>query len=117
MRTFRIAAICLIWASLTSGLRAQSSPEPAAPGEPGTAAAGGAGVQSGQGRADVGSPPPPSATKEGFDFGTYSRVSVGADLRGHSGFGTNVVSHGSRLELAPYLEMAFYYSRAIGGDP
>jgi maltoporin len=44
-------------------------------------------------------------------------VGIGADLRGHEGFATNVVSHGSRLEEAPYIELDFYYSRSIGGDP
>jgi maltoporin len=117
MRTFfQLVAVCLTWASLSSGLRAQPSPGPSVLTETAPTAAA-TGVGSGQGRADIGSPPPPSARQEGFDFGTYSRVSVGADLRGHSGFPTNVVSHGSRLELAPYLEMAFYYSRSIGGDP
>src|ERR1043165_9069597 len=68
-------------------------------------------------RAEPGSPPPPVQEREGFDFGTYSRIGIGADLRGHEGFPTNVVSHGSRLEEAPYIELDFYYSRAIGGDP
>src|SRR2546423_12834855 len=68
-------------------------------------------------RAEPGSPPPPAQEREGFDFGTYSRIGIGADLRGHEGFPTNVVSHGSRLEEAPYIELDFYYSRAIGGDP
>ena len=45
-----------------------------------------------------GSPPPASATASGFDFGSYGRVSIGSDLRGHSGHGVNVVSFGSRLE-------------------
>ena len=39
------------------------------------------------------------------------------DARGHEGYSTNVVSHGSRLEEAPYLELDFYYSRTIGDDP
>jgi maltoporin len=64
-----------------------------------------------------GSPPPPTQTAAGFDFGSYGRVGVGLDGRGHEGYSTNVVSHGSRLEEAPYLELDFYYSRNIGGDP
>ena len=59
-----------------------------------------------------GSPPPPEATGSGFDFGSYGRVGIGSDLRGHSGYGVNVVSHGSRLEEPAYLELNFYY----GGD-
>lgn len=65
----------------------------------------------------MGSPPPPTAQSTGFDFGAYGRVGVGMDLRGHSGYSTNVVSHGSRLEEAPYIEPDFYYTRTIGGDP
>jgi maltoporin len=58
-------------------------------------------------RADIG----------GLDFGSYGRIGVGSDLVGHEGYPTNVVSHGSRLEEAPYLELDFYYQRPVGGDP
>jgi maltoporin len=68
-------------------------------------------------RREPGSPPPPVATAPGFDFGSYGRVGVGSDLEGHEGYPTNVVSHGSRLEEAPYLELDFYYGGMIGGDP
>ena len=61
-------------------------------------------------RRDPGSPPPATDEKLGFDFGSYGRVGVGTDGRGHSGYSTNVVSHGSRLELAPYIELNFYYT-------
>lgn len=61
-----------------------------------------------------GSPPPPEATGSGFDFGSYGRVGIGSDLRGHSGYGVNVVSHGSRLEEPAYLELNFYYGGTIG---
>ena len=64
-----------------------------------------------------GSPPPASATASGFDFGSYGRVSIGSDLRGHSGHGVNVVSFGSRLEKPAYLELNFYYGGTIGDDP
>ncbi len=64
-----------------------------------------------------GSAPPINKTGLGFDFGSYGRVGVGTDLRGHSGYGSNVVSHGTRLELAPYLELNFYYTGQIGDDP
>jgi maltoporin len=66
---------------------------------------------------EPGSPPPATETATGFDFGSYGRLGVGLDGRGHEGYSTNVVSHGSRLESAPYLELNFYYSRPIGGDP
>src|SRR3954447_19196465 len=114
--------VCLTLASLASELRAQevlSQPAPkAAPtagdpnlhkGERGLAAEGTA--------REPGSPPPPSQTATGFDFGSYGRIGVGSDGRGHEGYSTNVVSHGSRLEEAPYLELNFYYSRTIGNDP
>ncbi|HMY57740.1 MAG TPA: hypothetical protein PK472_05770, partial [Pseudomonadota bacterium] len=61
-----------------------------------------------------GSPPPASATASGFDFGSYGRVGIGSDLRGHSGHGVNVVSFGSRLEKPAYLELNFYYGGTIG---
>src|SRR5947209_9880927 len=99
MRGCLQVVVCLGVASLSFGSLAQ-----ALPSSEGT-------------KAEPGSPPPPNQEREGFDFGTYSRIGIGADLRGHEGFPTNVVSHGSRLEEAPYIELDFYYSRAIGGDP
>ncbi len=63
-----------------------------------------------------GSPPPASATATGFDFGSYGRVGIGSDLRGHSGHAVNVVSFGSRLEKPAYLELNFYYGGTIGDD-
>jgi maltoporin len=66
---------------------------------------------------EPGSPPPATETATGFDFGSYGRIGLGMDGRGHEGYSTNVVSHGSRLEEAPYLELDFYYSRSVGGDP
>ena len=63
---------------------------------------------------EVGSPPPPSETGSGFAFGSYGRVGVGLDGRGHEGYGVNVVSHGSRLEEPPYLELDFYYGGRVG---
>jgi hypothetical protein len=121
-RRHTLVFACLMVASLRSELRAQealSSPAPkAAPtandprlpkGERGMAAEGTA--------REPGSPPPPTETATGFDFGSYGRIGVGSDGRGHEGYSTNVVSHGSRLENAPYLELNFYYSRNVGGDP
>jgi hypothetical protein len=61
----------------------------------------------------VGSPPPPSQTGTGFAFGSYGRVTLGLDGAGHEGYATNVVSHGSRLEEAPYLELDLYYGGAL----
>ncbi|MFO0574421.1 MAG: carbohydrate porin [Polyangia bacterium] len=63
-----------------------------------------------------GSPPPASLTGSGFDFGSYGRVGIGSDLRGHSGYGVNVVSFGSRLEKPAYLELNFYYGGTLGDD-
>jgi hypothetical protein len=91
---------CAIWASLSSAARICAQE-----------------VSSEGTKRESGSPPAPVATPTGFEFGSYGRVGVGTDARGHSGYSTNVVSHGSRLENAPYLELDFYYSRAIGGDP
>jgi maltoporin len=99
MRIIGLLLICATWASLQTESRAETPPS-----SEGTAR-------------EPGSPPPPVQEREGFDFGTYSRIGIGADLRGHEGFSTNVVSHGSRLEEAPYIETDFYYSRSIGGDP
>lgn len=63
-----------------------------------------------------GSPPPAAVTGSGFDFGSYGRVGVGSDLRGHSGHGVNVVSFGSRLEKPAYLEANFYYGGTLGDE-
>ena len=63
-----------------------------------------------------GSPPPASLTGSGFDFGSYGRVGIGSDLRGHSGYGVNVVSFGSRLEKPAYLELNFYYGGTLGDE-
>src|SRR5215468_4466513 len=50
---------------------------------------------------------------EGFDYGSYGRVSASTDLEGGPGVSTNVVSHGSRLEEPPYLELDVYYGHTI----
>lgn len=44
-----------------------------------------------------------------FTFGSYGRIVAGSDLRGGSGYPTNVVSHGPRLHEAPYLELDLAY--------
>ena len=105
---------CLGVASLCSELRAQevlSQPAPKpAPTAGDTALPKGERGLAAEGTArQPGSPPPPSETATGFDFGSYGRIGVGSDGRGHEGYSTNVVSHGSRLEEAPYLELNFYY--------
>jgi maltoporin len=61
-----------------------------------------------------GSPPPAAATGSGFDFGSYGRIGIGSDLKGHTGYDVNIVSFGSRLEKQPYLELNFYYGGNIG---
>jgi maltoporin len=65
---------------------------------------------------EVGSPPPPADTGNGFAFGSYGRIGVGIDGSGHEGYPTNVVSHGSRLEELPYIELDLYYGgQVLGG--
>src|SRR5215813_69523 len=117
--------VCATLASLSSELRAQTStgPELSQPAPKPAPTAGDTAVPKGErGLAaegttrEPGSPPPPSETATGFDFGSYGRIGVGSDGRGHEGYSTNVVSHGSRLEEAPYLELNFYYSRSVGND-
>ena len=66
---------------------------------------------------EVGSPPPISSTGDGFSFGSYGRIGVGVDGHGHEGYLVNIVSHGSRLEAAPYLELDLYYAGQIKSGP
>jgi maltoporin len=121
-----LLCVCAIFASLSSwsrnavGIEPPSAPTPSTPvPQPGPSQPP-AQVPpisaEGTGR-EPGSPAAPTAGATGFDFGAYGRVGVGLDLRGHEGYSTNVVSHGSRLEEAPYIEPDFYYTRTIGGDP
>ncbi len=42
---------------------------------------------------------------EGFHFGSYGRVRTATDLRGGGPKFGNLVAHGSRLDLPPYLEL------------
>src|SRR5215467_13393586 len=53
------------------------------------------------------------AAPEGFDYGSYGRVGAATDLEGGPGVSTNVVSHGSRLEESPYLELDVYYGHTV----
>lgn len=41
----------------------------------------------------------------GFKFGSYGRVRAATDLRGSGPQWGNIVDHGSRLDLAPYVEL------------
>jgi maltoporin len=93
--------------------------KPAVPPPPLREAASGGAVRASEHTAfgSSGSPPPASATNLGFDYGSYGRVGIGSDLRGHTGHGVNVVSFGSRLEKPTYLELNFYYGGTIGEDP
>ena len=114
--------VCLAIASLSSELRAQTAissppPQPSPTANDASTPKGERGLAAEGTAREPGSPPPPTETATGFDFGSYGRIGVGVDGKGHEGFATNVVSHGSRLEEAPYLELNFYYSRSVGGDP
>jgi len=48
-------------------------------------------------------------TPQGFYFGSYGRVPVGTDFKGHPGYSSNVVHHGPRLMEGPYAELDFGY--------
>src|SRR4051794_20783626 len=108
---------CLGVASLTTESRLWAEVANAPPGADARTPKGERGLAAEGTAREPGSPPPPSAMPSGFDFGSYGRLGVGLDGRGHEGYATNVVSHGSRLEEPPYLELNFYYTRPIGGDP
>ena len=61
-------------------------------------------------------PRPPSAAERllellgGFRFGSYGRIGYSGDLaEGSMGRSVNVISHGPRLEEAPYVELDFGY--------
>ena len=121
IRRHILLVVCLGVASLSSELRAQEALSQPAPRPAPTASdtqipKGERGLAAEGTSRQPGSPPPPSETATGFDFGSYGRIGVGSDGRGHEGYSTNVVSHGSRLEEAPYLELSFYYSRSVAGD-
>ena len=112
-----VAFVCLVVASLISESRSRADAPAPATGDAARVPKGERGLAAEGTQRQPGSPPPPTETATGFDFGSYGRVGVGVDARGHEGYSTNVVSHGSRLEEAPYLELNFYYSRSVGGDP
>jgi len=52
-----------------------------------------------------------------FTGGTYGRVTPSWNLRGGSGGPTNLVSHGTRLELPPYAEVDLYYRKTLEPKP
>ncbi|MSP63622.1 MAG: hypothetical protein EXR72_25415 [Myxococcales bacterium] len=58
-------------------------------------------------------PKPALPAQSGFSFGSYGRVGVGIDGAAHEGYAVNVVSRGSRLEKAPYLELYLFYTGAL----
>ena len=53
---------------------------------------------------------------EGFHFGSYGRTRVATDLRGSGPQYSNIVDHGSRLDLAPYLELELRQTQYFGKD-
>jgi maltoporin len=109
-------ALCLGVASLISASRFANA-ETVPPASEAKVPKGERGIAAEGTAREPGSPPPPTETETGFDFGSYGRVNLGTDGRGHEGYATNVVSHGSRLEEPAYIELNFYYSRLIGGNP
>ncbi len=52
-------------------------------------------------------PPPPARRTllDGFSFGSYGRVVVSSDLRGHSGREANLVAWGTRIDDQTYTEL------------
>lgn len=51
---------------------------------------------------------------EGFHFGSYGRVRTATDLRGSGPQWGNIVAHGSRLDLDPYLELELRNTQYTG---
>lgn len=66
-------------------------------------------------------PSPPGAAPEpaggspqtGFTFGSYGRIGVASDLRGHTGQQANIVAHGPRTDAPPYAELQFAYDGRV----
>ncbi len=56
-----------------------------------------------------------AAEPQGLSFGSYGRVVVATDGRGHGGVDADVVSHGSRLDEGNYLEIDLRYRLAPSG--
>ncbi len=51
---------------------------------------------------------------DGFSFGSYGRVVVSTDLRGHQGRGANIVSHGTRVDESTYAELEVHRDDDFG---
>ncbi len=51
---------------------------------------------------------------DGFSFGSYGRVVVATDLRGHWGRGANIVSHGTRIDESTYGELELHRDDDFG---
>lgn len=49
----------------------------------------------------------------GVELGSYGRVQVSSDLDGGHGDAVDVVSHGTRLEKSPYLELDVVFGRRL----
>ena len=71
--------------------------------------------------APAGTPAPAAPTPEflrrlldGFSFGSYGRVVVATDLRGHQGRQANIVSHGTRIDESTYAELEVHRDDDFG---
>lgn len=57
------------------------------------------------------------AAQAGVDLGSYGRVQVSTDAQGGAGDPVSVVSHGTRLEAGPYLELDVAFSGSEDDAP
>lgn len=55
-----------------------------------------------------------SSWADGFSFGSYGRVVVATDLRGHSGREANIVAHGTRIDEQTYAELEVHRDDRFG---
>jgi hypothetical protein len=53
-------------------------------------------------------------TPTGFSFGSYGRVGIGTDLRGHTGRPANLVAHGTRIDEQTYAEIQLHRDDNFG---
>ena len=56
----------------------------------------------------------PRSMLDGFSFGSYGRVVVASDLRGHSGRSANIVAHGTRIDEQTYAELEMHRDDDFG---
>lgn len=87
---------------------ASGSPTSLAPGAPANA------PSSSTGPASAVVPTPPTSLWDGFSFGSYGRVNVGTDLRGHVSRPINIVSYGTRLDEQTYTELEVHRDDRFG---